>query len=304
MINKKIDNAIIDWHRLTGKIPFRMTNDYLFRALMQDNNDVLRTLIAALLGWRKSDITSAVIENPITLGRALDSKTYVLDVKVQINNNLVMNLELQVLNTGNWPERSLAYLCRMFDSLNRGSEYTDVKPVHHIGILGFELFPENPVFNATYQLYDKENLQRYTDKFTLSAVCLPYIGKATEKDKRSRLTEWAEMFAATEWEELRMIARQNKDIDIAVTSMFTLFQDDNIREQMIARDEYYAHENYMKRTIEEQKNLLDEKDRALDAKDRSLKEKDKALDEKDRALDEKDRIIEELKRQIYSTNKK
>ncbi len=150
-------------------------------------------------------------------------------------------------------------------------------------ILGFELFPENPVFNATYQLYDNENLQRYTDKFTLSAVCLPYMGKATEKDKRSRLIERAEMFAATEWEELRMIARQNKDIDIAVTSMFTLFQDDNNREQMIARDEYNAHENYMKRTIEEQKNLLDEKDKELD---------------------EKNRIIEELKKQIDSYEQK
>ena len=220
MINKKIDNAIIDWHKLTGKIPFRMTNDYLFRALMQDNNDVMR-------------------------------------------------------------------------------------------ILDFELFPENPVFISTYQLYDKENLQRYTDKFTLSVVCLPYIGKATEKDRRSRLTEWAEMFAATEWEELRMIAQQNKDIDIAVTSMFTLFQDDNIREQMIARDEYYAHENYMKRTIEEQKILLDEKDRSLKEKDKALDEKDKALDEKERSLkeknkelDEKDRIIEKLKKQIYSTSQK
>ena len=170
--------------------------------------------------------------------------------------------------------------------------------------MNFELFPENPVFNATYQLYDKENLQRYTDKFTLSAVCLPYIGKATEKDRRSRLTEWAEMFAATEWEELRMITQQNKDIDIAVTSMFTLFQDDNIREQMIARDEYYAHENYMKRTIEEQKILLDEKDRALDEKDKALDEKDKSLKEKDKELDEKDRIIEELKKQIDSYEQK
>ncbi len=29
----------IDWHTLTGDIPFRMTNDYLFRALMQNDND-------------------------------------------------------------------------------------------------------------------------------------------------------------------------------------------------------------------------------------------------------------------------
>ena len=124
-------------------------------------------------------------------------------------------------------------------------------------------------------------------------VCLPYIGRAGKKDIESSLVEWAGMFIATEWEELRMLAQQNKDIEIAVTSMYALFQDDNIREQMIARDEYYAHENYMKKTIEKQKSLLDEKDRALN-------EKDKALNEKDKELDEKDRMIAELRRQISS----
>ncbi len=263
--NKSIiaTNKDIDWHTLTGDIPFRMTNDYLFRALMQNNNDVLKALIAALLGWKKTDITSAVIENPIVLGEALDSKTFVLDVRVQINYNLTLDLELQVLNAGNWPERSLAYLCRIFVNINKGDDYLEIKPAHHIGILDFGLFPDDPVFNATYQLYNKENMQKYTDKFTLSVVCLPYIDKATDADKKSHLVDWASMFASTKWEELRMLAQKNPDIDKAVTDIYTLYQDDNIREQMFRREEYYAHERYVQRKLAEQAKALDEKDKLI-----------------------------------------
>ena len=295
----------IDWHTLTGDIPFRMTNDYLFRALMQNNNDVLKALIAALLGWKKTDITSAVIENPIVLGEALDSKTFVLDVRVQINNNLTLDLELQVLNAGNWPERSLAYLCRIFVNINKGDDYLEIKPAHHIGILDFGLFPDDPVFNATYQLYNKENMQKYTDKFTLSVVCLPYIDKATDKDKESHLVEWASMFASTKWEELRMLAEKNSDIDKAVTTMYSLNENFNIREQMIRRDEYYAHERYVKRKFAEQAKALDEQAKALEEKDKALKEKDtvlneqqKALDDQQKTLEEQARIIAELKAQL------
>ncbi len=252
-----------DWHTMTGDIPFRMTNDYLFRALMQDDNDILKALIAALLGWKKTNITSAVIENPIMLGEALDKKTFVLDVKVQVNNNLAIDLELQVLNKGDWPERSLAYLCRVFLSLNRGDDYVEMKPAHHIGILDFELFSSDPVFNATYQLYNRENMQKYTDKFTLSVVCLPYIDKATDADKKSHLVDWASMFASTKWEELRMLAQKNPDIDKAVTDIYTLYQDDNIREQMFRREEYYAHERYVQRKLAEQAKALDEKDKLI-----------------------------------------
>ncbi len=142
------------------------------------------------------------------------------------------------------------YLCRIFDSLNRGSNYSDIKPAHHIGILDFVLFPDNPVFNETFLLYGNKTQQIYTNKFTLYAVCLPNVEMATEKDKSSHLTEWAAMFKAKKWEELRMLAQKNPDIDQAITSMYMLSEDFNIREQMIRREEYLANEKYKKETIE------------------------------------------------------
>lgn len=47
----------------------------------------------------------------------IDAKTFILDIFIQLNNNQRINLEMQVKNEKNWPDRSLSYLCRAFDNL-------------------------------------------------------------------------------------------------------------------------------------------------------------------------------------------
>ena len=59
-----------------GKLTIPMTNDYLFRALLQQNNKVLTGLIASLLHLPPSEITSVEITNPIVLGESTNDKTF------------------------------------------------------------------------------------------------------------------------------------------------------------------------------------------------------------------------------------
>ncbi|MBD5449781.1 MAG: hypothetical protein HDR28_06435 [Lachnospiraceae bacterium] len=93
-----------------------MTNDYLFRALLQRSNSALRGLICSLLHLSDDDVISVEIMNPIELGKSVAAKDFFLDVKVSLNGQIVIQLEMQVINQYNWPERSLSYLCRTFDS--------------------------------------------------------------------------------------------------------------------------------------------------------------------------------------------
>ena len=130
----------------TGKIDYTMTNDYMFRAVLQENKKVLIGLICALLHLDCSKVKSVVILNPIELGEAVDDKTFVLDIKVILNDAVIINIEMQVLRQGFWQDRSLLYLCRAFDSLEKGDAYTEAKPAYHIGILDFTPFLEHPFF--------------------------------------------------------------------------------------------------------------------------------------------------------------
>ena len=112
-----------------GKLTIPMTNNYLFRALLQQNNKVLTNLVASLLHLSPSEITSVEITNPIVLGESTNDKTFFLDIRVDLNQNTLINLEMQVINEHNWLERSLNYLCRKFDQFSIGQSYELVKPV-------------------------------------------------------------------------------------------------------------------------------------------------------------------------------
>ena len=185
MSNKHISvpSDILD--NVHGPLPIPMTNDYLFRALMQQNNRVLRALICSLLHLDDAEVSSVVISNPIELGKNIDDKTYILDIKVSLNGHTVIDLEMQVVNEGNWPERSLCYLCRAFDSLNHGQEYEDIRPAIQIGLLNFTLFPDSPEFFANYYMANTKNTKNhkiYSDKLRLSVLDLTQGDLATKED--------------------------------------------------------------------------------------------------------------------------
>ena len=135
----------------SGALFVPMTNDYLFRALLQRNNLVLKGLICALLHMEESDVSSVIITNPIRLGDTIDNKTFVLDINVILNQHHIINLEMQVVNLYNWQDRSLSYLARNFDHLKKGEDYQHTHPVIQIGLLDYTLFPEHPEFYSTYQ---------------------------------------------------------------------------------------------------------------------------------------------------------
>ena len=75
--------------------------------------------------------------NPIILGETIDEKTCVLDLHIRLNNDEFINIEMQVTDWGDWPERSITYLCRSFDQLHRSESYADIHTTIHIGIVDF-----------------------------------------------------------------------------------------------------------------------------------------------------------------------
>lgn len=60
----------------TGKIDFPMTNDYMFRSVLQSNNYALTGFISALLCISPEQISSVEIINPIILGEACSNKEF------------------------------------------------------------------------------------------------------------------------------------------------------------------------------------------------------------------------------------
>lgn len=262
----------IDWHQMTGELDFNMTNDFLFRALLQEKNSVLAALSASMMSWEENEIVSARIENPIELRQASDTKEFILDVKVLLNSRVTVNLEMQVMNLGNWPERSLSYLCRSYDNLNRGEDYNEVKPVYQVGITDFSPIKGNDRFFSRYMFQETDGHELFSEKIGLFVLNLTKIDQATEKDRKYNRDLWAMMFKAKTWEDLKMLAEKNIKVDEAVGQVYKITRDEMLRQKMEAREEYYRIERTNQRMMEEKDNALKEKDRALEEKDNEISE--------------------------------
>lgn len=105
LLNQKLQDA-------HGIVPYNMTNDYMFRAVLQSNNKVLRGLICALLHLEESEVHSVEITNPIILGEAMDAKEIRLDINVVLNHRGSINLEMQVANKLNCRSSCSAKSCQ------------------------------------------------------------------------------------------------------------------------------------------------------------------------------------------------
>ncbi|MBD5468823.1 MAG: hypothetical protein HDR21_11810, partial [Lachnospiraceae bacterium] len=112
----------------SGKLPFMLTNDYMFKVVLQTDETILCALLCSLLDLTPGDIHSIVITNPFVPGATVRDKDTILDIRLVLNGNRLINLEMQIKNKGDWPERSLCYLCRAFDNLEKGAPYPDVTP--------------------------------------------------------------------------------------------------------------------------------------------------------------------------------
>ena len=257
----------------TGVIQYNMTNDYMFRYILQKNKKVLKSLICSLLHLQPEQIKNVEITNPIDLSEEINGKDFILDIDVLLNDNTQINLEMQVENKHNWPDRSLAYLCRSFDQLYRGQEYEEALPVIHIGFLDYTLFPDVPEFYAKNMLMNVKNHWIYNDKFTLSVVDLSRIELATEEDKAYHIDYWARLFKAKTWEDIKMLAEKNEYLQEAAQSVYMANAEEIVRQKCRAREDAERHERTMKRDM----NRLKKENATVKKENAAMKQENAAM---------------------------
>ena len=254
----KLSEAAEALKKATGTILYTFLNDYMFRVILQKHKNVLRSVVCACLKLKAEEVQDIVVQNPIELGEAIDDKTFILDIHVLLNNNMIINLEMQVLDLKDWPERSLSYLARSYDNVVKGDEYINVKPVYHIGFLNYTLFPEYPEFFAKYRMMNIKNHNVYTTKFNLYVVDLTKIELATHEDVDTGLVYWTQVFKAKTWEELRQMAERHQELQEATEALYVYNQDEIVKEQCRARQDYYNHERGIQKRLEEVRIALEE----------------------------------------------
>ena len=268
-MKRKMNTTNKTYETATGRIEYPMTNDFVFRAILQRNKQVLIALICSLLHLPEKGV-DAEITNPIELGAAFSNKDFILDIRVRLSNGRLIDLEMQIANEHNWPERSISYAARSFDNLNSGENYVNVMPVHSIGFLDFTLFSEEPEFYATYQIQNVKTGKLYSSKFSIHVVDLSQIELATEEDRAYGIERWASLFKTTTWEDSRMISKDNSVLQQASNELYTINADEILRQQARARADAEFWERHTQAQLQKQAALIQEQEEALQQKDETI----------------------------------
>ncbi len=183
------------------------------------------------------------------------TKEIILDVKVSLNNNEIIDIELQMYVNDEWKLRTLLYLCRCFESINEGDDYTELKPATFIAIMNNPLFPDHPEFYSRYELLNTKNFQPYSSYLKLNVLYLNQTEIATQEDIDNDLVYWAKIFKATNWDELKELCSKNDMFKEVAQVMY--------RSNVQSQEKTYmeAHEKYIldKRSFEHCIQVRDEK---------------------------------------------
>ena len=209
----------------------------MFHYVMQESKEALKGLVCALKGISAAEVQAIHVENPIELNSS--GKETVMDIKLTLNTNEIMNIELQMYFEPEWLPRSVLYLCRAYDSIDRGDDYTSLKPTTLYCITDKNLLSDaDPEFYAKYKLLNVKTHKKYTDFIGINVLQLNQTKIATPEDIDNNLVYWANLFKATTWDDFKALAKDNPAIEEVGTMIFELNYDNQAKELLEGQRRY------------------------------------------------------------------
>ena len=184
------------------KLKYTLKNDILFKMVFVQHPDLLKRLVAELLAIRPESIRDFVIRNPEIPPEIIGDKFCRLDINMTVDGQRV-DLEIQVRDEGDYPERSLYYWAREYSSaLAEGGKYSLLPRTIIISILAFALF-DCEEFHSEFQPLEVTRHTPLTDRQVLHYFELPKLPEVVNPDDGMKL--WLALFNAETEEDLAKI---------------------------------------------------------------------------------------------------
>jgi len=220
-----------------AELKYKLTNDTLFKLLFVKYRDtLLKRLVAALLGIRVEDIGADFrVTNSEMPPDMLGEKFCHLDINMTVNGQLV-DLEVQVEDEGDYPERSLYYWSREYSSaLPVGSsDYSMLPRTIVVSILAFPLF-RCAEYHSEFGLLEVRRHERLTDRLAMHYFELPKLPAVADAEDELKL--WLAFFNAKTEEDLKNLMAIGGDIMVqAVEAYRSVSASDELRELERQRD--------------------------------------------------------------------
>ena len=177
------------------------------------NEDILKDFLEAILNIK---IEKIEIKNPELTKTTKKEKTAILDIKVETKNKII-DVEMQMKNEGDIPERITAYLGKLVSNqLEPGDKYKKLKETIIIFILNFNLYKRNSYHNIAKMRFEKTTKEAYvnmgykteeeiaTKYMQIHIIELPKF-KKKNADMKKRINQWLYLLTGKE-KEMKIIS--------------------------------------------------------------------------------------------------
>lgn len=224
--------------------------DFAFKEIMTDEK--ARTgFLAAVLKIKPENIKATQILNTNLRREHEDDKQGILDVRLLMNDDAEIDIEIHLSQLKVWAERSLFYLSKMYtEQISPGQGYHVFKKCINISILDFELFHDETEFYSCFHIREDTRGFIYTDKMEFHLIELPKLPKELREDS-SDIELWAKFINAERKEEFDMLAQKNQYIESAYERLQLISQDREKRFEYEAREKAILDHNQMMLEAEE-----------------------------------------------------
>ena len=240
--------------------------DLVFKKIFGDvrNTDILTDFLATVLEISPSEITEVEILDNEVVPDILISKFSRLDLKITINRTTSVNIEIQVLNYGNYKERTLFYWAKMYTGdLQKQEDYLNLKNTIAINVIDFNLF-DCKEYHSTFKIFEEHRQELFTDKFRIDFL---ELRKAKECKERGSMVDKKQMWMdflntnAEDDETLDRLSTSSPVMQKAVAVLRKMSADEKElyeieQREKAVRDEVSARAYERQQGIEQERNAI------------------------------------------------
>ncbi len=209
--------------------------DFAFKEIMADETARIGFL-SAILKLDPKNIKETHLLNTNLRKIHEDEKQGILDVRILMNDDTEIDIEIQLAELKVWADRSLFYLSKMYtEQIQKGQKYDVFKRCVSISILNFILFPKESEFYSCFRIMEEKRHTIYTDKMEFHVIELPKLPEEWKEENRNILL-WAKFINAERKEEFEMLAEKDSYINHAYQQLQIISQDKEKRLEYEARE--------------------------------------------------------------------
>ncbi|MDR1089408.1 MAG: Rpn family recombination-promoting nuclease/putative transposase [Coriobacteriales bacterium] len=276
------------------ELKYRFTYDTLFKLLFVNFPGLLKRLVAAVLAIPAESITEFEITNPEIPPESLGDKFCRLDINMRVNGQRV-NLEVQVANEGDYPERTLYHWAREYSSaLQAGSSYSSLPRTIIISIVDFPLF-DCTEYHSEFRPLEVRRYELLSDKMTMHYFELRKLPR--DIDTEDELELMLSLFGAKTEEELKQLeALEVPIVNQAIGAYREITVSPEFRElERLRSDARHNEASALQHARQEERELINTKWQGVVA------DRDAALADRDAAIADRDAEIARLRAKLDAT---